>query len=63
MSTIVTQMKTAKTASRTTTISDCARSTTREPTMLIPSIPSTIAEVKTLSQALAASLPMKSDEA
>ena len=63
MSTSVTAMKTANTASRTTTISDCARSTTREPTMLIASIASTTAEVKTLSHAPAASLPMKSEEA
>ena len=35
MSTIVTAMKTAKTASSAMTISDCARSTKRAPTMLI----------------------------
>ena len=63
MSTIVTAMKTAKTASSTRTISDCARSTTREPTTLIASIPSTIAEVKTLSQPAAASSPMNSEDA
>ena len=40
MSANVTAMKTAKTASSTITISDCARSTTREPTRLIASIPS-----------------------
>ena len=39
MSTIVTPMKTANTASRTTTISDWARSTTREPTRLIAEHP------------------------
>ncbi len=63
MSTIVTQMKTAKTTSRTTTISDCARSTTREPTTLIASIASTMAVVNTLSQPPAASSPMKSADA
>ena len=63
MSAIVTAMKTAKTASSTITISDCARSTTREPTRLIASIPTMIAEVKTLSQPAAASSPMNSDVA
>ena len=53
MSTRVTAMKTAKTASRTTTISDCARSTTRDPTRLIAAIAITISVVKTLSQPLA----------
>ena len=49
MSTIVTAMNTANTASSTTTMSDWARSTTRDPTMLIATIASTIAVVKTLS--------------
>ena len=55
MSTRVTAMKTAKTARSRRTIADCARSTTREPTRLIPAIPTMIAEVKTLSQPAAAS--------
>ena len=50
MSTIVTAMKTAKTTRSPITISDCARSTTRDPTMLIPAIATTTREVKTLSQ-------------
>ena len=63
MSTIVTAMKTAKTASSATTISDCALSTTREPTMLIAAIATTIAEVKMLSQPLPASSPTNSEVA
>jgi hypothetical protein len=62
MSTSVTAMKTAKTASRTTTIRDCARSTTREPTRLTRP-PDTTAVVKTLSHQPAASSPTKSDVA
>ena len=56
-------MKTAKTASKTTTISDCALSTSREPTMLRAAIATMMAEVKTLSQPLAALSPMKSEVA
>ena len=56
-------MKTAKTASRTTTISDWARSTMREPTRLMAAIETTIRVVNRLSQPAAASSPMKSDVA
>ena len=56
-------MKTAKTARSTITISDCARSTIFEPTMLIPAIASTISVVKRLSQPAAAPSPMKRDVA
>ena len=63
MSTRVTTMKTAKTASRTTTISDWARSTKRAPIRLIPAIATTMPEVKTLSQPAAASSPTKSEVA
>ena len=59
MSTIVTAMKTAKTASRTNTISDCARSTKRAPTKVIPPSPTMTAEVKRLSQPASASSPTK----
>ena len=63
MSTSVTAMKTANTASRTITISDCARSTSFEPTMLTPAIATTTSVVKTLSQPLPASSPTNSDVA
>ncbi len=63
MSTIVTAMKTMKTASRTTTISDCARSTNLAPIRLIADHGDHDDEVKTLSQPLAASSPMNSDVA
>ena len=63
MSTMVTAMKTAKTASRTTTISDWARSTTRDPTTLIAAIATTIRDVNTLSHQPAASSPTKSEVA
>ena len=63
MSTIVTAMKTAKTASRRTTISVCARSTTRDPTTLMAAAPTTTPEVKTLSHQPAASSPTKSEVA
>ena len=56
-------MKTAKTARKTTTISDWARSTNRVPIRLIPTIATMIPEVKTLSQPAAASFPMKSEVA
>ena len=57
MSASVTTMKTAKTASRRTTISDWARSTIFEPTMLMPAIASTISVVNTLSHARRRALP------
>ena len=63
MSASVTTMKTAKTARRRTTISDCARSTILEPTMLMPAIARTISVVNTLSQPAAAPSPMKRDVA
>ena len=63
MSTRVTAMKTAKTARRRTTISDWARSTIFEPTMLIPAIASTINVVNRLSQPAEASSPMKREVA
>ena len=63
MSASVTTMKTAKTARRTTTISDWARSTILEPTMLMPAIASTISVVNRLSQPAAAPSPMNSDVA
>ena len=63
MSTSVTAMKTAKTPSSTITISDCARSTTFEPTRFTATIASTTAVVKTLSQPAPASSPMNSDVA
>ena len=63
MSTSVTAMKTAKTARRRTTISDWARSTIFEPTMLMPAIASTTRVVNTLSQPAAASSPMNRDVA
>ena len=44
-------------------MSDCARSTTREPTMLIAAMATTIADVKTLSHPAAASSPTKSEVA
>ena len=53
-------MNTAKTASSAATISDWARSTTRDPTMLIATIASTTADVNTLSHPAAASSPTKS---
>ena len=63
MSTRVTAMKTAKTARRRRTISDWARSTIFEPTMLIPAIATTINVVNRLSQPDAASAPMKREVA
>ena len=63
MSASVTTMKTAKTPSRTTTISDCTRSTTPAPTRLTAAIATTMIEVKMLSQAAPASSPMKSEVA
>ncbi len=63
MSTIVTAMKIANTPSRTTTISDCTRSTTPAPTRLIAAIAITMSEVKMLSQAAPASSPTKSEVA
>ena len=63
MSTIVTAMKTAKTARRAKTINDWALSTKLAPIMLIAAMPTTITEVKTLSQAAPASSPMNSEVA
>jgi hypothetical protein len=63
MSTIVTAMKTAKTARSAMTITDWARSTTLDPTMLRAAIATTITDVKTLSHAPPASSPTKSDVA
>ena len=63
MSTIVTAMKTAKTASRTTTINDWARSTKRVPMRLMATIASTMTDVKTWSQPAPASSPTKRDDA
>ena len=62
MSTIVTAMKTAKTARRAKTINDWALST-KLAIMLIAAAATTIRDVKTLSQAAPASSPMNSDVA
>ena len=63
MSTMVTAMKTAKTARSAITMIDWARSTSFEPTMLSAAIATTITDVKTLSQTPPASSPTKSDVA
>ena len=63
MSVIVTAMNTAKTPRSAMTISDCARSTRREPTKLTPTMASTINVVKTLSQIAEASSPTNSEVA
>ena len=63
MSARVTAMKTAKTARRRTTISDWARSTIFEPTMLMPAMATTIRVVNRLSQPAAAFSPMNRDVA
>ena len=63
MSASVTTMKIAKTPSSTTTISDCARSTTPDPTRLTQASATTMIEVKMLSQAGPASSPTKSEVA
>ena len=63
MSTSVTTMKTANTASSVNTISDCARETSADPTIEIAAIATTTSVVKTLSQAPPASSPTKSEVA
>ena len=63
MSTMVTAMNTAKTTRSAITISDCALSTTLDPTMLRRAIATTITVVKTLSHAPPASSPTKRDVA
>ena len=63
MSARVTAMKTAKTARRSDTISDWARSTIFEPTMLMPAMATTTRVVNRLSQPAAALFPMNRDVA
>ena len=56
----VTQMKTAKTASRTITITEATRETKVAPIVLMNVMATISSEAKTLSQPLQPSSPMKS---